>query len=195
MTLDPDQLKPIDRYKILSSLIVPRPIAWVTTAFENGDVNAAPFSFFNVLGVNPPILAFAPGNHNPDRPKDTALNIKRSGEFVVHMVDDSVSRAMVDTAAPLPYGKSELEGLGLTVLPSEKVEPQRIAEAPAAFECTLHSIMEIGQNRLIIGQIQTIHTRDDLFNENWYLSQPYAPIGRMASPSSYCRSDDLFELE
>ena len=115
MEIEMDALAPGDRYKVLSSLVTPRPIAWVTTVDAAGRVNAAPFSYFNVFGSNPPIVAFAPGNKAvaaggvPAVPKDTARNIRETKEFVVNMVDEVVGEAMVATAAPLEHGESELE--------------------------------------------------------------------------------------
>ncbi len=102
MTFDLFSLQPGERYRILASLVTPRPIAWVTTQDENGNLNAAPFSFFNVFGSNPPIVAFAPGNKDRLTPKDTARNIRATGEFVVHMVDEPLGQTMVATAATLP---------------------------------------------------------------------------------------------
>src|SRR5476649_1645255 len=122
-------------YAILASLVTPRPIAWVTTLSPDGVVNAAPFSFFNLLGANPPILGFCPGDREDGTPKDTARNIRLSHEFVVNLVDETVAEAMNRTAASLPYGVSELQSAGLTTAPSTCIKPPRIAEAPASFEC------------------------------------------------------------
>ncbi|MDB4618074.1 MAG: flavin reductase family protein [Akkermansiaceae bacterium] len=195
MTFDLETLPPSTRYKILASLVTPRPIAWITTLDENGTLNAAPFSFFNVFGSNPPIVAFAPGNKNRETPKDTARNIRRNQEFVVHMVDEPLGRAMVDTSATLPHGVSELETLNLTTIPSRKIRVPRITEAPVALECTEHSTIEIGTNRLVIGIVHLIHARDGLFDGNHNLqSGIYHPLGRMASPDWYSRTSDQFEI-
>ncbi|MEN8848990.1 MAG: flavin reductase family protein [Akkermansiaceae bacterium] len=195
MTFDLESLTPGERYRILASLITPRPIAWITTIDSDGRINAAPFSFFNVFGSNPPIVAFAPGNKDRDTPKDTALNIRRSGEFVVHMVTEELGQAMVDTSATLPHGTSELTGLPLTTVPSEKVAVRRIAEAPIALECTEHSTIEIGSNRLIIGLVHLVHAHDGILDEKGHL-QPdaYHPLGRMAAPDWYARTADQFEI-
>lgn len=114
-------------YEILASLITPRPIAWVTTLGPEGVVNAAPFSFFNVLGANPPIVGFCPGNHADGTAKDTARNIRSSHEFVVNFVDEKTAEAMNRTAATLPYGVSEIQSAGLTTASSSVVKPPRIA--------------------------------------------------------------------
>ncbi|MGJ8695755.1 MAG: flavin reductase family protein [Verrucomicrobiaceae bacterium] len=195
MTFNLDTLPAGDRYRILASLVTPRPIAWVTTVDSEGRLNAAPFSFFNVFGSNPPIVAFAPGNRDRETPKDTARNIRRTGEFVVHMVDEPLGEAMVATAASLPHGESELAGLPLTTVPTEKIAVPRIAEAPVALECTEHSTLEIGTNRLIIGIVHLVHARDGLFDEKGYLNHgAYHPLGRMASPDWYARTDTQFEM-
>src|SRR3954452_22339407 len=114
-------------YPILASLITPRPIAWVTTMSPEGAVNAAPFSFFNVLGADPPILGFAPGDRDDGTPKDTARNIRLTHEFVVNLVDEKLAEQMNRTAASFPYGTDELEAAGRATAPSTIVSPPRIA--------------------------------------------------------------------
>lgn len=184
-------------YKVLASLVTPRPIAWVTTQDANGVVNAAPFSFFNVFGANPPMVAFAPGDRAPGVPKDTALNIRENSEFVINLVDRQVADAMNLTAASLPFGQSEIDGLGLSLEASDTIAVPRIGEAPASLECVKHSILEIGSNRLVIGIVQMVHTRDGLMDPQTLRLNvdQYRPIGRMASPSWYCQTGDLFEME
>ena len=195
MEIDLLGLKPSERYQILASLVTPRPIAWVTTIDQEGRVNAAPFSFFNVFGSNPPLVAFAPGNKEPGIPKDTARNIRQNREFVIHLVPENLTEAMVATSASLPEGVSELEAAGLTTTPSLRIAPPRITEAPIALECTEHQTMEIGANRLVIGIVQHIYAKDGLLNpDNYHLEQSdWTPIGRMASPDWYCRTSDIFE--
>src|SRR5450755_3252988 len=122
-------------YAMLVSLVTPRPIAWVTSLSRDGKLNAAPFSFFNALGANPPIVGFCPGDRADGTPKDTARNIRLSHEFVVNLVDESTAEAMNATAATLPYGVSEIQSAGLTTAPSSAVKPPRIAESPASLEC------------------------------------------------------------
>ena len=151
-------------YQILASLVTPRPIAWVTTLGPDGVVNAAPFSFFNVLGANPPILGFCPGDRDDGTPKDTARNIRLSHEFVVNLVDEKTAEAMNRTAASLPYGVSEIQSAGLTTAPSSVVKPPRIAESPASLECVEWGTLQIGGNRLIIGLVKRVHVRDELFD-------------------------------
>jgi flavin reductase (DIM6/NTAB) family NADH-FMN oxidoreductase RutF len=184
-------------YAILASLIVPRPIAWVTTMNVDGGVNAAPFSFFNVFGTDPPIVGFAPGDRDDGTPKDTALNIRQTHEFVVNLVDESIAEAMNCTSASLLHGANELEKAALTALPSSVVRPPRIAESPANLECAEWGTLQIGANRLIIGLVRRVHLRDDLIDLNKLRvhSERLHLIGRMATPDWYCRTNDRFEMK
>ena len=183
-------------YPILASLVVPRPIALVTTMREDGKVNAAPFSFFNVLGAHPPIVAFAPGDREDGTPKDTALNVRAMHEFVVNLVDEAIAEKMNLCAASLPYGKSELAHAGLTAAPSSVVRPPRIAEAPVSLECVEWGTLQIGDNRVVIGLVKRIQLRDEFFDadKKRINSEKLALIGRMASPHWYCRTRDRFEM-
>ena len=183
-------------YPILASLVTPRPIALITTLGPDGVVNAAPFSFFNVLGANPPILAVAPGDRDDGTPKDTARNIRLNHEFVVNLVDEPLAEAMNRCAASLPYGESELASAGLTAAASTVVRPPRIAEAPVSLECVEWGTLQIGGNRVIIGLVKRVHLRDELFDaeKQRVRGDKLFLIGRMASPHWYCRSRDRFEL-
>jgi len=196
MIIDLDGKHAEHAYSVLTAIVAPRPIAWVTTLNEDGSVNAAPFSFFNCFGSKPPMVVFAPGNKNSGEPKDTARNIRRSKEFVIHMVDRDLAESMVKTSANVPAGVSELEGLGLTLAESEVIEVPRIKEAPFALECTEHSTLEIGENRLLIGCVHRVHARDGLFDPDTlrlYVDQ-YSPVARMAAPDWYCMTEDLYEI-
>jgi flavin reductase (DIM6/NTAB) family NADH-FMN oxidoreductase RutF len=185
-----------DAYMILAGLVTPRPIALVTTVDPEGRVNAAPFSFFNVLGDSPPIVGICPGDREPGVPKDTARNIRLTHEFVVNLVDEAIAQQMNRCAASLPPGENELTHAGLTDAASSVVKPPRILQAPASLECRSHSILEIGDNRLIIGEVLRVHVRDGLFDPETWLIQPgtYLPIGRMQSPHWYARTTDVFEM-
>ena len=185
-----------DAYMILAGLVTPRPIALVTTVDPEGRVNAAPFSFFNVLGDSPPIVGICPGDREPGVPKDTARNIRLTHEFVVNLVDEAIAQQMNRCAASLPPGENELTHAGLTAAASSVVKPPRILQAPASLECRSHSILEIGDNRLIIGEVLRVHVRDGLFDPETWLIQPgtYFPIGRMQSPHWYARTRDMFEM-
>ncbi len=184
-------------YPILSSLVTPRPIALVTTMSTDGRINAAPFSFFNLLGANPPILAFAPGDRDDGTPKDTARNIRATHEFVVNLVDETIAEAMNKCAASLPYGENELTFAGLTTAPSSVVKPPRITEAPVSLECTEWGTLQIGGNRVVIGLIKRLHLRAELFDaeKKRVHSDKLQLIGRMASPHWYCKTRDRFEMK
>jgi flavin reductase (DIM6/NTAB) family NADH-FMN oxidoreductase RutF len=151
-------------YVLLSALVTPRPIALVTTVNREGQINAAPFSFFNLLGMDPPILAFAPGDRKDGQPKDTARNIRLTHEFVVNLVDERIAEAMNCCAASLPYGENELTHAGLTAAPSAAVRPPGIAEAPARLECAEWGTLEVGANRVVIGLIKRVHVRDEFID-------------------------------
>jgi flavin reductase (DIM6/NTAB) family NADH-FMN oxidoreductase RutF len=183
-------------YLLLASLVTPRPIAFVTTISPDGKVNAAPFSFFNVLGARPPIVAFAPGDRDNGTPKDTALNVRATHEFVVNLVDETIAEAMSQCAASLPYGENELVHTGLTATPSSVVKPPRIVEAPASLECVEWGTLNIGDNRVIIGVVKRLHLREELFDaeKKRINADKFSVIGRMASPHWYCRTRDRFEM-
>ncbi len=183
-------------YRLLAGLVTPRPIAWVTTCDEKGRINAAPFSFFNVFGTRPPILGFAPGDKEPGIPKDTARNIRRTGEFVVNLVDEPLAEQMNQTSAEVEFGVDELQLAGLSAQKSGGVAPPRIAEAPVSLECREWSTLEIGRNRLVIGLIDRIHTREGILDPVTLLVDPdvFSPIGRMEVPAGYCRTEDRFTM-
>jgi flavin reductase (DIM6/NTAB) family NADH-FMN oxidoreductase RutF len=184
-------------YPLLASLVTPRPIALVTSISPDGKVNAAPFSFFNLLGANPPIVAFAPGDRENGTPKDTALNVRAMHEFVVNLVDEGIAEAMNQCAASLPYGENELVRAGLTAAPSSVVKPPRIAESPASLECVEWGTLQIGGNRVVIGMIKRLHVRDELFDaeKKRIHTDKLFLIGRMSSPDWYCRTRDRFEMK
>lgn len=197
MEIDLEKEHPDRAYPLLASLIVPRPIALVSTLGPGGTVNVAPFSFFNVLGANPPIVGFCPGNRPEGGPKDSARNIRASHEFVVNLVDEATAEKMNLCASSLPYGESELGISKYTPAPSSAVKPPRLAEAPASLECREWGTLEIGGNRLIIGLVLKLHVRDELFDREKLRikADRYFPIGRMMSPDWYCRTADRFEMK
>jgi flavin reductase (DIM6/NTAB) family NADH-FMN oxidoreductase RutF len=171
-----------DRYKLLSGIVIPRPIALVTTLDANGAVNAGPFSFFNVFSEDPPLVALGL-QHKADRtPKDTTRNIHRDGEFVVNMVDEALALAMNDCAVDFPSGESEVAALGLAVSPSVDVKVPRLAAAPFALECKRSVSLAFGPGReLLVGEVLRIHAREGLVDAaNMYVDlAAYRPIGRL----------------
>jgi len=197
MELDLEKEYASRAYTLLASLVTPRPIALVTTISKDGRVNAAPFSFFNLLGANPPICGFAPGDRDNGTPKDTALNIRSTHEFVVNLVDENIASAMNECAASLPFGENELTRAGLTAAPSSIVKPPRIVESPASLECAEWGTLQIGDNRVVIGLIKRLHLRDELFDpvKQRIKTDKLFTIGRMASPHWYCRTRDRFEMK
>lgn len=196
MEIDLTAETPSESYKILASLVTPRPIAWVTTLNEDGSANAAPFSFFNVFGADPPLLGFAPGNREPGMPKDTARNLRRTREFVVHMVDEDHADAMNQTAAGRPYGDSEVIAAGLATAASATIDTPRLRDAVVAMECREWGTLEIGRNRLVLGLVRHVHVRDGVLDPETRYIHPsrYAPIGRMESPDGYCRTTHRFHM-
>ncbi len=198
MEIDLPNLEPTERYKFLTSVVVPRPIAWVTSLSETGVVNAAPFSFFNVFGSKPPLVVLGIGNRpDTDEPKDTVLNIKANGQFVIHTVSQTQAETMVKTSTALPHGDSEISAYGLATTASLQVTPPRIVGAPVALECQLHSIQEIGQNRLIIATVVHAAVDDAYYDpETGYIdTNAMHLVGRMHGPDGYCHTSAYFEIE
>ncbi len=196
MEIDFAQLTAYQRYKLMASLIVPRPIALVTTLGENGVANAAPFSMFNMLGEDPPIVMLSINRLKDGRLKDTAANILRSGEFVVHISDEAMAAQMHACGESLPPDVSELQRFGLQALPSQTIRPPRIAQAPVAFECVLHEKLETESRYVFIGRVQWLHARDGLVDTTtWRVRlQDYHPVGRFGA-SFYVTTRDRFAID
>jgi len=185
-------------YKLLVATIGPRPIAWVTTQDVDGSLNAAPFSFFNAMSGNPPVVAIGIGGRAPGDVKDTGGNIRRTGEFVVNLVSHKLAQQMNVTAIDFPKEVNELEQAGLSTAPSKRIKPPRIAEAPVAMECERLVIVEVGIDRaVILGRVVAIHVQDDcvLDPERCYIDTPKLDlIGRMHGAGWYARTTDRFEM-
>jgi flavin reductase (DIM6/NTAB) family NADH-FMN oxidoreductase RutF len=166
MFLDFATLPTRNAYQWMTSTILPRPIAWVSTISPDGRTNLAPFSFFQGVTANPPTLMFVPVNNREGAKKDTIRNIELVPEFVVNLVPHALASAMNDTAALLPYGESEFSRFGVVPAPSSRVRPPRVADSPVAFECTLDRIVHIGEGPLaanvVFGRIVAGHIRDDV---------------------------------
>ena len=142
------------------------------------------------------LVIFAPGNRDDSLPKDTARNCERTGEFVVNLVDEALAEVMVRTSAPLPYGASEATRKNVEVAASTSISAPRIAAAPAALECKLHSIQMIGENRLVFGIVHRVQVKEKFFDtESLRIrGEKFHPVGRMSVPNWYCKTNDLFEL-
>ena len=190
------ELKPIERYKLLCGIVVPRPIALVTSLDGAGRVNAAPFSFFNVFSEDPAQIVLGLQHKAPGEPKDTTRNLARAKSFVVNMVDEPLAETMNLCATDFPPDVSETEALGIETAKSTLVEPPRIAAAPFAFECRRSMSLVFHESReLLIGEVLAIHARSDLTNAKNFYTDPhrYRPIGRLAG-NAYCRQGDVFEM-
>nr|WP_315593184.1 flavin reductase family protein [uncultured Cupriavidus sp.] len=196
MEIDFSAITEYQRYKLMASLIVPRPIALVTTLSPDGTANAAPFSMFNMLGEEPPIVMISVNRLADGALKDTAANIVRTGEFVVHLSDEAMAEKMHRCGERLPPDVSELAHVGLTAAPCTQVEPPRIAEAPVAFECNLWETLETESRQIFIGRVLRLHARDGLIDtERWRVRlQDYFPVGRFGA-SFYVTTRDRFSLE
>ena len=194
--LDFADLSAREAYKVMIGTIVPRPIAWVTTVSQDGVINAAPYSFFNCLSADPPILALGVEN-KPDRTfKDTAYNIRMTECFTVNIVDRANVEAMSVTAAGFAPEVDELEIAGLTAVPGEKVCCPRIAEAPVSFECERYLGIEVSSAReIILGRIVMAHVRSDIIDPTTFYSdhKRLDAIGRMGG-DGYSGTLDYFDL-
>jgi len=192
MEFDPSKMQPRERYKVLASFVLPRPIAWVTTLGPDGTVNAAPFSFFNVFAEDPPIIMFAVNKRPDGRLKDTWVNIKRTGEFVVNLTDEPLARAMHESSGDFPPDIGEPDFLGLKLAPSRKVSVPRLADTPWAMECKVWKQIDVNGDRvLIMGEGIHFYIRDELWDTDAMRvhMDRYHPMGRMFA-DRYCRTDD-----
>ncbi len=189
-------LEPRQRYKLLCGLVVPRPIAWVTSVSQQGVVNAAPFSFFNVFSEDPALVVLGLQHKADGTAKDTSRNIAAVGEFVVNVVDEPTAEAMNLTAVDFPSGESEPTIAGLELSPSIQVRPPRLAAAPAALECRRTVVLTFGPGReLVVGEVVGVHARAGVVDPET-LSVDFAalrPVGRLAG-NGYARQGDRFEL-
>jgi flavin reductase (DIM6/NTAB) family NADH-FMN oxidoreductase RutF len=183
------------RYKLLIGLVYPRPIALVSTINANGVLNAAPFSFFNVVADDPPLVMLSFNRRSDGTMKDTVKNIRRTGEFVVNLVDETIANGMVSAGQELPETESEFSAGSFTPAASVAVAPPRILEAPASLECRLRQRLEIGAGReIILGEVLHVHVRDDLVEPaTWRVSEGYRPIGRLYG-DRYCTTRQRFDL-
>ena len=195
MIIDPQSFDGFNR--VLTGVVVPRPIAFVSTMSKDGLVNLAPYSFFNAVAYDPPTIVFSSSRKAGDKRKDTLAHIEETGEFVVNIVVDDITEAMNRTAAEFPSEVSEFEIAGLTPAPSQKIKPPRVAESPVNMECRLLQVVPLGQgdhqHGLVIGQIVLMHIRDDIIEGHRINHQRMKPTGRLAG-SMYCHTSDVFEM-
>lgn len=197
MLFDFTAVSPQIRYKLLSATITPRPIAWVSTLDANGILNAAPFSFFNAVSEDPPVVAFSILSRSLGDRKDTGRNVRRSGEFVVNLVSEGTLAAMNTTAIDFGPGVDELAEAGLTPLSSVKIITPRIAESCVSLECQLMQIVEIGPMRsLVLGEVLAMHVADEAVRDadrGYIDTQALHIIGR-AGPNSYVTTSSVITM-
>ena len=202
LTVDPAEHQPRQVYKLMAGIIVPRPIALVSTVDRSGAANLAPFSFFCGVGAAPPTLLFcpalgAPQGTDPARRKDTLRNVEDTGEFVVNVVSDALAAAANATAAEVPPEVDEFELAGLTPLRSSVVRPPRVAESPAHMECKLLQVIytshQPGGGVIVLGEIVRFHVRADLVGEFRVDPAGLDAVGRMAG-DTWVRTRDRIEL-
>lgn len=196
ITFDFAKLGPRDRYKLLSCIVVPRPIALITSLDEAGRVNAAPYSFFNAFSEDPAQIVLGL-QHKPDgSPKDTTRNLRPSRPFVVNMVDEALAAKMSDCAIDFPPETSEIDALGIETRPGVLVPVPSIAAAPIALECRASVSLAFSATReILIGEVLGVIARRDLIDpDTLYVdSERYRPIGRLHG-NLYCRQGDTIEL-
>lgn len=198
MILDVNELDRRNRYKLMIGSVLPRPIAWVSSMDEAGNLNLAPFSYFTAVCPQPMTLVFCPGvSSMTGRKKDTWRNIEQVPEFVINITNEETAEVMNLSATALPYGQSEFEWAGVTAAPSQTVRVPRVAEAPISFECKLQRIVTVndqpGGGAAIFGEVQCVHIRDDIYENGRVLLEKLKPIGRLAG-AGYTRVTDTFEM-
>jgi len=196
--IDPGGVEPRNIYKLMTGLIVPRPIAFVSTVDASGSRNLAPFSFFMAISADPPSLCFAPMTRgSAATQKDTLRNIAVTGEFVVNVVSEEFAARMNVCSAEFPPEVDEFEASGLTPAASDLVKPPRVAESPAAMECRLLQIVHVSRlplgASLVIGEILRFHVSDEIIHDYRIDPDRWHPIGRMGGPT-YSRTTDRFDM-
>ncbi|MFQ5914580.1 MAG: flavin reductase family protein [Nitrospinota bacterium] len=201
MEIDPSGHNGRQNYLLLSGMVVPRPIGFITSLSADGLLNAAPFAYFNAVANKPPMVIFSPtyqgaekeGYSGEKEKKDSLRNVEETGEFVVNIVTEDIAEAVNICASSYEHGVSELEKAGLTPLPSRIVKPPRVAESPGSLECQVRHIIDLGSHNLIVGQVVMFHLRDDLFEDGTVNVHRLRPIARL-SKNYYTRCQDIFEM-
>jgi flavin reductase (DIM6/NTAB) family NADH-FMN oxidoreductase RutF len=195
VTVLPETLSQRDVYFLMTSCIVPRPIALVTSVSPAGVINAAPFSFFNAVSANPPMVMLSIERRNGAQ-KDTTRNILSMKEYVINIVAESIAEQMNVTSGAFPPEVSEIEQAGFTLSPSTRVSVPHIAESPVQLECRLAQWIEVGggPNDLILGEVVALQVNDEVFSEGRVDPRKLKAIGRF-SGSGYCRTGDMFSMK
>lgn len=199
MELDPESLGARDMYEWMTTTILPRPIAWVSTISIDGKTNLAPFSFFQGVCARPPTLLFCPANDRHGRPKDTLVNVEATGEFVVNLVPFALVESMNATAASLPHGESEFDQFQVPPAPSTRIRPPRVAAAPVAFECRLDRVIRIGEGpiagHVVLGRIVHFHVEDSVLAPDGKPDPAKLDLVGRAGRNDYVRLGELFRLD
>jgi len=196
MDLELARLPAQERYKLLIGLVIPRPIAWVSTWSANGVANCAPFSFFNVISEEPPLCILSFNRRSDGALKHTLKNIRRTGEFVVNLADEGTANAMHASGEEIPESESEFAKSGLTPVPAALVQHPRIGEAAASLECRVERRIEFGPEReMVVGEILLIHAREGIIDPKTkrITEGNYRPVGRLYA-SRYCTTRQRFDL-
>ena len=195
MKIDPKTFEGFNR--VLTGVVVPRPIAFVSTISPDGVLNVAPYSFFNVVSYDPATVIISSSRRAGSKQKDTLANIESTGEFVVNIVVDDIAQAMNMTAAEYPAEDSEFDIAGLSPAPSDLVKAPRVAESPVNLECKLNQIISLGEcshaHGLVIGEVVLVHVRDDIIDVHRINHNLLKPVGRLAG-NMYCYTGDTYEM-
>ena len=197
IVVDPASTPAAAIYKLLIGAVVPRPIAFVSTVSADGIFNLAPFSFFNVICAEPPTVCFSTGFRDPL--KDTLINVRATGEFVVNIVSEEFAEKMNATSGDYPHGVDEFQISGLTPVPSDLVKPPRVGESRFQMECKLHQIVEVSTRphggTLILGEVVRFHIDEEIVADHLRIDpDKLRAIGRMGG-AAYTRTHDRFEME
>jgi flavin reductase (DIM6/NTAB) family NADH-FMN oxidoreductase RutF len=189
-----EELSAAEAYKLLVGIVVPRPIAWVSTLNETGLVNLAPFSCYTFVSNDAPLIAVSCGRRTGVL-KDTARNARRWGEFVVNVVTESLAEPMHRSSAEHPPGTSEADLLGIVLSPSLAVRPPRVAAAPIALECRLRQVLEFGnlKSQLLIGEVVRFRISEDLYRDGRVDPERFRPLARLAGPN-YARLGETITM-
>jgi flavin reductase (DIM6/NTAB) family NADH-FMN oxidoreductase RutF len=195
MRIDPAYLDPETAYRLITGVVVPRPIAWVTSLSASGVLNLAPFSAFTFVAPKPPMLAISVGR-KAGIYKDTAQNILNNEEYVVHIANSSLMTAVHESSTEHPPDVSEVEELRLSTLPGERIKVPRLAVAPIAMECRFRQCLEFGEtrSRLIVGEVLVFHIKDGLLQNGKIETEALDPIARIAGPR-YAKLGEIVTLK
>lgn len=194
MKIVPEKLNKRESHKLLLSIIVPRPIAFISTVSENGIFNAAPFSFFCGISSSPPLLAVSISKRRGEK-KDTLRNIEKMKDFAINIVTEEIAEKMNEASGDYPPGISEFEVVKLTPERSELIASPRIKESPVSMECRLFDEIQIGktENTLIIGEVLLFHIEEAIFADGEVDVRKLLPVGRLGK-DTYCRIRDIFKM-